>query len=263
MPKGTALHLLTREMDGRPTIGLVLNSHWINGSDRVHRARVKVKLVRARHVVKELKPIFEAVACGFILVPPGQHADVGAEWDPGRPSFGQFFGGAANPTGPACVTMVISHMHRRGTLFTVGFRDGSGPAEEIYSNTRYSEPPARNFDPPMLVKPGQALTYRCTHDNATDPRLGCEEQPGVVPGKSAIQSFPDFGGGAAKLCHTTGPDPDECPATDPAFPGHTFTGNCVEANLVFGFTSEDEMCILPGYYYDADPAAAPGHECDL
>ena len=68
---------------------------------------------------------------------------------------------------------------------------------------------------------------------------------------------------AAKPCTTPGPDQAECPATDPAHPGRSFTGNCVEARLVFGFTSHDEMCILPGTFYDGNPDAAPGHECDL
>ena len=63
--------------------------------------------------------------------------------------------------------------------------------------------------------------------------------------------------------HRGGVDPASVRPTDPSYPGRTFTGNCVKANLVFGFTSEDDMCILPGYYYDADIDAAPGQECVL
>jgi len=40
-------------------------------------------------------------------------------------------------------------------------------------------------------------------------------------------------------------------------------GHCVPANLVFGFTSNDEMCILPGMYYDAIAGAPAGRECDV
>jgi hypothetical protein len=88
----------------------------------------------------------------------------------------------------------------------------------------------------------------------------------VVPGKSAAEAV--LGGlglsGAAKRC-TTGADCCDAggPCTDPAYPRRTFTGNCGPANLVFGFTSDDDMCILPGSYYDANPDAAPGEECDL
>ena len=119
-----------------------------------------------------------------------------------------------------------------------------------------------------LVATGEVLEYQCTHDNKTNTKLGCEEQPGVAPGESVINRLTHGGdfthfNGAAKNCTQQGPDAAECPATDPNYPGRTFTGNCVPANLVFGFTSEDDMCILPGYYYDADPNAAPGQECTL
>jgi hypothetical protein len=50
---------------------------------------------------------------------------------------------------------------------------------------------------------------------------------------------------------------------DPDRPTRSLTGNCVPANLVFGFLSEDDMCILPGYYYDANPDAPAGKECEL
>jgi hypothetical protein len=263
MPRGTALQLEPHDMGGHPTIGLVLNSHWINGADRPQRARVKVKLVPARRVVKPLKPIFEAVANGLIKVPPGGTGEVGWQWGPGLLNFGSFLGGADNPTGPACVTMLIAHMHRRGTLFTAGFVDGANPEQEIYRTTQYADPPPLILREPLLVRPGQKITYRCRHDNALDPKLGCEEQAGVAPGRSVIEMLPDFDAGAAKACRTKGVAPEECPPTDPAYPDRTFTGQCVEANLVFGFTSEDEMCILPGYYYDGDPDAAPGAECDL
>ncbi len=53
------------------------------------------------------------------------------------------------------------------------------------------------------------------------------------------------------------------PGHRPELSERTFTGNCVPASLVFGFTSEDDICILPGYYYDADPTAAPDQECTL
>ena len=36
------------------------------------------------------------------------------------------------------------------------------------------------------------------------------------------------------------------------------------ANLVFGFTSDDDMCIFPGTYYDVNDQAPPGADpCDL
>ena len=272
-PKGTALKLAP-EMDpaGRPVVGLVLNSHWINGDTKPRRARAKVTLItrKPKEVVRELKPIFEVVANGFIDVPPGQVRKVGWDWGPGRPDLGAFLGGSGYPEGKgACVTMLIGHTHKRGTLFTADLIDTGGNRSRLYEQTDYSDPRARLFSPPIYVTSGERIAYECTHDNATHPRLGCEEQPGVAPGKdvlaeltSGVASFANPSG-AAKLCSAEGPDTAECPPTDPAYPGHTYTGNCVQANLVFGFTSEDDMCILPGYYYDANPDAAPGQECTL
>jgi hypothetical protein len=274
MPHGTALRLVPGALGGgKEAVGLVLNSHWINGTDRTRRARARIKLVFAkdREVKRELKPIFEVIANGTLHVPPGETRMVGYQWAPGNPGlsrFGSVLGGTQPPDGPACVTMVIGHMHRRGTLFTSDYVGADGTTR-VYTNTRYSDPPEKHFDPPLLVRTGERLTYSCTHDNATDPRLGCEEEAGVTPGLSVLQLFGRTGSagaidGSARLCHTAGPNPAECPpGPDPKRPDRSFTGNCVPANLVFGFLSDDDMCILPGYYYDADPSAPPGQECVL
>jgi hypothetical protein len=275
MPRGTALRLTPGTMaDGKQAIGLVLNSHWINGSDEMQRARAKVKFTFAkkRSVARELKPIFEVIANGTLKVSPGGTATVGYRWAPGDPglsAFGSILGGTTPPDGPACVTMLIGHMHRRGTLFTADLVDRDGVRTNLYTNTQYADPPAVHFDPPLLVRVGEQIAYSCVHDNASDPRLGCEETAGATPGLSTIELFVRTGDfeaidGTARLCHTPGPNPEECPpGPDPARPDRSFTGNCVPANLVFGFLSEDDMCILPGYFYDADPAAPPGEECVL
>jgi hypothetical protein len=275
MPDGTALKLTTVPGAGKVknAVGLVLNSHWINGDTRVRKGRAKIKLVLAKpaDVKKPLQPIFEVVANGFIKVKPGEIQNSGYLWAPGETALGSvssFLGGTAPPEGPACVTWLIGHMHQRGTLFTADLVRKDGSRERLYTNTKYADPPSVRFDPPLYVGLGDRIEYTCTHDNQTDPRLGCEEVAGEAPGKSVVDSIIDNGGfdvidGTAKICTTAGPNPAECPTSDPAFPDKTFTGNCVQANLVFGFRSWDDMCILPGYYYDADAAAAPGQECAL
>jgi len=286
MPKGTALHLepVSVGRGDRKVVGLLLNSHWINGGVTPGRARAKIKLVfsKRRKVKRPLNPIFEATANAFLDVPPGETGEVSWSWGPGLPSFaGTFFGGGLeNPSGPACVSMLVSHMHERGRLFTIDLVDRDGGRTRLYENVAYDNPPTLNLGP-LLVEPGQTLEYRCLHDNASDVRLGCEEEVGVTPGESILDrigesglDLSDLGGigfdspsqattGAAKHCTQAGPTPTECPPTDPEFPGRTFTGNCVPANLVFGFRSYDDMCIMPGYYYDADPDAPPGEACRL
>jgi hypothetical protein len=78
-------------------------------------------------------------------------------------------------------------------------------------------------------------------------RLGCEETPGVPPGKSILDSFAGGGDpyeGASKWCRTDA----DCAGFG--------TGRCVPANLVFGELADDDMCILPGLFYEC-PATGP------
>src|SRR5262249_2542362 len=119
MPQGTALKLTPDDSGGKPVVGLVLNSHWSNGDSVSHCARARSTLMtkKPKDVKRELKPIFEVVANAFIEVPPGQTKTVGYRWAPGNAGLGQygsFLGGTAAPDGPACVTMLVGHMHKRG-----------------------------------------------------------------------------------------------------------------------------------------------------
>jgi hypothetical protein len=255
-------------------IGLILNSHWINDSDRTRSASVRVKIFPAkkRKVKRYMKNIFEVVANGFIKVPPGEEKTSGFYWQPGTGAGpGGAFGGASAPDSPACVAMLTAHMHKRGKLFSVSFVGTDGSSRPLFESTDYSDPDTLIFDgkhghqPPLLVGPKERITYTCTHANGapgsgTAVRLGCEETPGEAPGHSIVESF-SRGlslNGAAKQCEIDA----DCPATDPEYPGRTFTGKCVPANIVFGFTSNDEMCILPGAYYDAN-MDNPANPCDL
>jgi hypothetical protein len=289
---------------GRRLLPFILNSHWINGSRRAHRASVLVRLMPAKpHTVRRLlAPIFAVTANAALDVPPGTvrstedstaaanaalaQLHIGLQlvdaWGPGMADLGAAFGGAPIPTGPVCVTYLTGHMHKRGEVFAIDWigSDGQPHNEQLgvrlipnpvdpgrrhpYVATDYTDMGTLTFETPKLVRPGESFHYACWQDNGvrTTQKLGCEEEPGKRPGRSIIQMLgKNVGSGAAKRCTTPGPDPAECPATDPAYPGRTFTGNCVPANLVFGFTSDDEMCIMPGAYYDAVPGAAD--PCDV
>jgi len=145
-------------------------------------------------------------------------------------------------------------MHKRGKLFTIDLMNGRQLLQaDVLKTTSYSDPPQVKFTPPMLLQPGERLKYTCTHDNgvSTPVRMGCEEQPGVTPGLDVITASLRAGrigaSGAAKRC-----------ATDADCAGFG-TGKCVPANLVFGFTSDDDMCIMPGGFYDANDQG----NCDL
>jgi len=269
--RGLALRLEpTATADGARAVGFLLDSHWINSSAGPVTGAVKVKLLPARpgSVKRYAKPIFEVVGNAFIDVPPHATSEAGWWWGPGQANLGGGIGGADVPSGPACVVSVTGHMHQWGTRFLATYVDASGGRQALYENFDYDHPGQRLFARPLLVRPGERIEYRCEYENGIQrpQRLGCEEEPGVIPGRSILATLGAGDGltsGAAKPCFRPGDASAECQATDPAYPGRRFTGRCVEARLVFGFTSRDEMCILPGTYYDADPHAAPGHECDL
>jgi hypothetical protein len=267
LPAGLAARIETADSSHGKVIGFILNSHWINSSDRPQHASVKVKLIPARpHTVKRhLLQIFEATANAMLDTPPGEVSKAATwAWGPGQVDFGgAVFVGAVQPKGVACVTSVTAHMHKRGKHFEVELVDADGHASPFFSTDAYSDPGQRQLDPPQLIRPGEKLRYTCTHDNGvtTTQKLGCEEEAGVAPGHSLLYSFLHGTAlqSAPKDCHADA----DCTPTDPAFPTRHFSGRCVPAHLVFGFTSNDDMCILPGTYYDAVPNAAPGHECDL
>ncbi len=305
LPPGLAQRLDPVDENGKPIIGIILNSHWINSSDRPRNASVKITVFPARGKTKRfVQPIFDVIANGFLKVQPGTENTTNFAWGPnpaapacGTPG-GSPLGGGCVPRGPACVVMLTAHMHKRGRTFDIDFLDGTNPARNVFHTASYTDPGIKLFDgkpgnpPPLLIVPGQKLKYTCRHDNGAtgdppDPavKLGCQEvvpeegRPCAadtdcgtravcangactnVPGRSSIEALIAHEGfsGAAKRC-ATGTD---CPATDTAFPNRQFTGKCVPANLVFGFTSDDDMCIMPGAYYDAIPNAPAGQECNL
>ena len=76
----------------------------------------------------------------------------------------------------------------------------------------------------------------------------------MTPGTPRI-----VGGGPAKPCAQPAEVATDCPATDAAYPGRTFTGRCVFANVVAGSDPDDEACALAGFYYQASAVGT----CDV
>lgn len=280
-PDGVALPLMPAPdaPGGAPAaVGILLDAEWVNGDTRLHKGSTVFTLYRARpHTVRRLlTPIRARTAERALEVPPDvigstetSTASAGAPpdaWGAGLPTDGE-----PAPTGPACVVAITGHMHERAALFGVDrvLADGTveNPADglrnpitgliQLFVTRDFTDPGYLPFSPPLLLRAGESLHYACWDDNGAmgTVRRGCEESPGVVPGIAA--ALP--GGGAAKPCKIAGPASPSCPATDPAYPGRTFTGACVAANLVAGTTPDDEVCALAGFYYDP----APDGGCDL
>jgi hypothetical protein len=235
---------------------LLFNSHYTNPfKDTQGEVWVNVEPVDPALVRHPARILFEEVANAFIKVPPGTRNAAGT-YKACRFADDPICVFAGEPQPAASETHfallgITSHMHKRATKFTSdltinGHRlargndmtDPDDASKHLYVSTEYTDPVSLNFWPPIIVEKDDVLTYTCTHDNGVKRpvRLGCEEVPGVIPGKSIL----DLVGrqdGASRVCHT-----------DADCAGYG-TGRCVPANLVFGYLAEDEMCILPGLYY--------------
>jgi hypothetical protein len=241
-----------RDAAGRPRgIGLLLNSHYLGiGVPTRGRVTIRLHVARPARLRATAKLIFDPVAGAFIDVPPGAVRTTSAAWEVGGADVPL---APPSPTGDACVFFLTSHMHQRGTRFTTDLVTSAG-TQRLYDSRDWAEPAELRLGRPLLMTRGMRLRYECTHDNGVErpQRLGCEVEPGVTPGIPQWRAFVNGGlDGSARHCRTDA----DCDGIG--------TGRCVPANLVFGFTGDDEMCILPGLYYDAVPGAPAGRECDL
>jgi hypothetical protein len=245
---------------------LLLNSHYTNPyADTMAEVWVNATPVDAALVRHPAKILFEDLASAFIKVSPGTANDdahhlacafaddifctLGGEDPPAAEHF--------------ALLGLTSHMHKRSRKFVTDLHAGDGPrverpddmtdaddgAKHLYVSTDWHDPVNLNSWPPTVVTKGDQLTYRCFHDNGvtTPVRLGCEEEPGVPPGRSIFEQVAagkDAYAGASKWCRTDA----DCAGFG--------TGRCVPANLVFGDLADDDMCILPGLYSPCSGDAA-------
>jgi hypothetical protein len=269
-PLGLAT-LLPNPTDAPSDAVLVLNSHYINASSTPARGFVRVTLRLAPYDGKKriVRNINALDASYDIDVPPGEVRTSAATWQadgsPDEASEGGF-----KPDHDVCVLLLTTHTHKRGTRFTISYEeDGKDPVTlldpAVYD---YRHPsilalpitgtlPQGNLLRAYTAENGHPrLRYTCTHANgvgSVSMKMGCEAAPGLTPGvrwrdaRTAGETFGD-----ARPCGLNGVN---CQGFG--------TGRCVEANLVFGPLSDDEMCIVPGFIYDPLPGAAPDKACDL
>jgi hypothetical protein len=144
LPPGVAIPL-------DPGTVLVMNTHYLNASpDPIEvEARINLYTIPAEEVQVEASMLFHYNP--FIRVPANGAASA-----------------RMRCTIPQDISIVRlqSHMHRRGVGYEAFLTDGAGePVEQIYTTTRWEQVPARDFDPPLEVKAGQALDFRCDYMN--------------------------------------------------------------------------------------------------
>ena len=279
LPAGVALRLapVTSAPGGVPDVlGVLLDMNWQNAGTRPRRASARVLLRRAaKGTVRRIaQPLSDRTAELGLNVPPDQTGSTETSTAalnaarPGEPPVRD----AWMPPVDACVFTLAPQMHKRARFFGADLVGADGmvrnppggtqnPFEpgrtHLYAALDYTDPGLRTFAPALFVGAGESIHYHCRHDNgvARAGRFGCEETAGTPPGVPL--GLP--GGHAAKPCAS----PLDCPPNDPTFPGRSFTGACVPANLVAGTTPDDEVCRVTGVWYDAAPGATSDLACDV
>jgi len=218
-------------------IGILIDANWVSGATKPRPVSARIVLTAAQPgtVRRRLQPILARDAEAGIDVAPfgvgSTDANVDARW---------------RPPGDACLFDITGKTHRRGRFFAVEARDAADQprqpldglrhaftgAPTLFGAPDYTDPGTRRFPQGLLLGASESLHYGCWHENGDlqPARLGCEESPGVTPG---VPGAPAAACGPSCLC--------------------------VPANLVAGSTTDDEVCALAGFYYDA----APGASCDV
>jgi hypothetical protein len=242
---------------------IVVNSHYFNDAEKAAKGIVKVKL-KLRPLTPGKRVLRQAVhleASRDIFVPPGVTGAVASSFQADGAVNPNAEGGT-NPAGDVCLFTVSTHMHKRGTRFTVDWEQ-DGAANRLLDWPDY-------LHPGTIIRPGplggllKAYTadngfprvlYGCEFANGTngiEMKIGCEEEAGVVPGISWAEG------------EALGLSPLETHATPCGHEAANCGGAaCVDANLVFGPLSDDDMCVLSAFIYDPVPGVPDDQACDL
>ena len=265
LPAGVALRLAPAPAapGGAPDgVAFILDGNWSNSSTRTRyiSAEAILRGPKRGSVRRLAQPLYETSAEQGLAVPPSQLLST-------EDTTTALNGGvdAWRPATDACVVTLAGHMHRRGRFIGVDLLDGNGMIanppggvpnplvanrDHFFGMFDYTDTGLLVLATPQLVRAGEGLHYACWSENGVRRplRLGCEETVGVPPGSPLGAPA----GGPAKPCDEAGPDSPDCPAQDPAYPGKTFTGSCVTANVNAGSSPDDEACALTGAYFDAN-----------
>jgi hypothetical protein len=134
--------------------GLRLQVHYLNTTNDVLTVNVQAKLttVDPSTVDKWIAELyFNRIG---LSVPPGTQTVTTSCTVP--QSYGQIglIGGG-------------SHMHSRGVHFVATTSTGT----QLVDTTEWAEPPAVPYDPPVILNPGDNITWSCTYNNTTGQTL--------------------------------------------------------------------------------------------
>jgi hypothetical protein len=171
--------------------------------------------------------------------------DLGFQIPPGTKGTGNLTS-YTNSTGVGqCYYSLGSHSHRRNTGFKIWTSQPSGWTDTndlIYYNTDWDHPAVIEPSPRLHLAPGEKMWFQCEWDNGVlnDVNRRCRVlgENGAGPDQCGFLND--------RVCFTDA----DCPL------GPTY-GVCRDCNIDFGFLAEDEMCFLPGLYYDEQPGPDP------
>ncbi len=165
-PPGVALRLPTN-------FGIDLNVHYVNRGSQALTGEAFANLytVDAAQVQAEARTL--NLGNQDISLPAGQ-----------RTTLTRTF---MNTTGRDMrVFMLTSHMHQLGERFQIKLRGGSRDGQVIYETTDWAHPEIRNFETPIVVRPGEGMTSEITWNNTTSRvvRFGLtsQDEMGIIFG---------------------------------------------------------------------------------
>jgi len=263
---GNLAQVLPVDASGNAVV--VMNSHYFNSSTKTAKGFVKITLRLGPMPAgkKLVRQVIHLDASRDIMIPPGGTGSVTSTFQAdGATNYATE--GGTNPTSDICVFVLSTHMHKRGERFTIGYEDVGGSRELLTWNDYVHPgnvllPTFRDGDDaPGLLRAYTAengfprIRYQCDYANGIEGKpmkTGCEETPGTVPGISWADAEPlgiPFNQSHAKPC---GQDAANCGGKA-----------CVDANLVYGPLSDDDMCVLTALVFDPIPGATPDRACAI
>jgi hypothetical protein len=139
----------------RGNTGLRIQLHYLNtGADvKTVKATLKLSPVDASTVTKWVAQLY--LNRVVLSVPPGAGQKVTTTC-----SIPATYGGIGLVGGG-------SHMHMRGVHFVATTNTGVSLAD----TTEWNEPPPLSYTPPVMMNPGDSVTWTCTYDNETGQTL--------------------------------------------------------------------------------------------
>lgn len=148
-PEGVALRLPAN-------YGLDINNHYVNYSDEAITGEISVNLhtVDQSEVQHIAKNIF-LNNTNFTL-PAGKVTTLSKTW-------------AFNET--SNIFLLSSHAHQYNTEFRIFISGGTRDGELVYFSKDWEHPPLIEYDPPIVLNPGEGLRAEATYNNTTDSNL--------------------------------------------------------------------------------------------